>query len=140
MVVRLRGAGLAERFEFVGELDRPGKIAFLRSLDVMSLPTVYHESKGLSVLEAMAGGVPVVLPRHGAFPELIERTGAGVLHEPLNPESLADALAELIRDPQRAAEMGRHGYDAIRAEHTDERMAQRHVELYRRVVPSAVQA
>ena len=47
----------------------------LKSLDVLSVPTVYQEPKGLYVLEALANGIPVVQPRHGAFPELLEATG-----------------------------------------------------------------
>src|SRR5258706_15976408 len=47
VVARIEAAGLADRFEYVGEPDRAGKIAFLQSLDVMSVPTVYHERKGL---------------------------------------------------------------------------------------------
>ncbi|HEY2148767.1 MAG TPA: glycosyltransferase family 4 protein, partial [Pirellulales bacterium] len=134
VVRRIESAGLADRFEYVGELDRAGKIKFLQSLDVMSVPTVYHESKGISVLEAMANGVPVVLPRHGAFPEMIESSGAGLLCEPMSPKSLADALAELILDPQRAADCGRHGFEMIRQRHTADVMADMHVELYRRML------
>ncbi len=137
---RIARAGLSDRFEFAGELDRPGKIAFLQSLDMMSVPTVYHESKGISVLEAMANGVPLVLPRHGTFPELIERTGAGLLCDPLDPRSLADRLAELILDPQLAAECGRRGYAAIQAEHTAELMARRHLDLYTRVAAGSSSA
>jgi glycosyltransferase involved in cell wall biosynthesis len=140
IVARLCEAGHTERFEYVGELDRPGKIAFLQSLDVMSVPTVYHESKGISVLEAMANGVPLVLPRHGMFPELIERTGAGLLCEPLDPRSLADRLAELILDPERAAECGRRGYAAIQAEHTAELMASRHLDLYHKLLGSTAES
>ena len=51
---RLERVGLADRYEYVGELDRPGKIAFLQSLDVFSVPTEYQESKGLPALEAWA--------------------------------------------------------------------------------------
>jgi glycosyltransferase involved in cell wall biosynthesis len=134
VTARIQAAGLADRFEYIGELDRAGKIAFLQSLDMMSVPTVYHESKGISVLEAMANGVPVVLPRHGAFPELIETTGGGLLCEPMSPAALADALAELIRDPVRAAECGRRGYEAIRKYHTADHMAHEHVALYRRML------
>jgi glycosyltransferase involved in cell wall biosynthesis len=134
IVRRIESAGLADRFEYVGELDRAGKIAFLQSLDVMSVPTVYQESKGISVLEAMANGVPVVLPRHGAFPEMIETSGAGLLCEPMSPRSAADALAELILDPARAAECGRRGFEMIRKYHTADVMADRHVELYRRML------
>ncbi len=134
VVARIKAAGLTDRFEYVGELNRAGKIAFLQSLDVMSVPTVYRESKGLSVLEAMANGVPLVLPRHGVFPEMIEITGGGLLCEPMNPQSLADTLAELIRDPARAAALGRSGFEAIRRHHTADQMAGRHVELYRRML------
>jgi glycosyltransferase involved in cell wall biosynthesis len=62
---RLRDAGLGGEFRYGGVLDRPDKIAFLRGLDVMSLPATYDEPKGVSLLEAMACGVPLVQPRRG---------------------------------------------------------------------------
>jgi len=52
-------------------------VRFLQSLDVLSVPTTLSRAEGLYVLEALANGVPVVQPRHGSFPELIEATGAG---------------------------------------------------------------
>ncbi|MGE0609206.1 MAG: glycosyltransferase family 4 protein [Pirellulales bacterium] len=76
---QLKKWGLADRFEYAGEPDRNEKIRFLQSLDVMSLPTVYHESKGLSVIEAWANAVPLVLPAHGTFPELVADTGGGAI-------------------------------------------------------------
>jgi glycosyltransferase involved in cell wall biosynthesis len=138
IVERVRSAGLSDRFEFGGELDRAGKIAFLQSLDVMSVPTVYRESKGLSVLEALANAVPLVLPAHGTFPELIADTGGGVLCEPENPRSLADALRKLISDPAAAAEMGRRGQAAIRERYDAQTMARQTTALYRQLtaVPS----
>lgn len=113
------------------------KIAFLQSLDAMSVPTVYHESKGLSVLEALANGVPVVLPGHGAFPELIEHTGAGLLCEPINPRDLAAKLRELVVNPSLAAQQGRCGHEAIRAYYTAEQMAQQHRQLYLAILRSS---
>ena len=85
-----------DRFEYVGELDRPQKIAFLQSLDVFSVPTVYRESKGLPALEAMANAVPVVLPDHGSFSEMVADTGGGLLCRPHDAADLADKLAELL--------------------------------------------
>ncbi len=128
---RMREWGLADRFAYLGEPDRAGKIAFLQSLDMMSVPTVYRESKGLSVLEAMANHVPVVLPAHGTFPELIEDTGGGLLHEPGSAASLADALRRLILDPALANDLGRRGGEAIRDRYHADAMAQRTLELYR---------
>ena len=68
LLFQAASSGLGDRFECLGELDRPGKIAFLQSLDLLSVPTVCRESKGVPILEAWANGVPAVLPDHGAFP------------------------------------------------------------------------
>ena len=81
---------LAGRFEYLGELDRQQKIAFLQSLDVFSMPTVYRESKGLPALEALANAVPVVLPDHGSFSEMVADTGGGLLHRPHDAADLAE--------------------------------------------------
>ncbi len=135
---RVAAAGWQDRFEYVGELDREGKIQFLHSLDLMALPTVYHESKGISVLEALANAVPVVLPAHGAFPEYIAETGGGLLCAPEDPAPLAAAIAELIRDPVRAEQLGQTGEQSIRRGFTADRMAAEQRALYQRLVPSPV--
>jgi glycosyltransferase involved in cell wall biosynthesis len=134
-VIRSRVAEwrLPDVFEYVGELTRAEKIAFLQGLDCMSLPTVYRESKGLPVLEALANAVPVVLPDHGAFPEMIEATGGGVLHAADDPQALADVLRQLMADPARVSALGRAGQQAIRRDYHATGMAQKTLELYRRV-------
>ena len=121
-------------FEYVGEMTRAEKIGFLQGLDMMSLPTVYQESKGISVIEALANAVPVVLPAHGAFPEGIEQTGGGLLHPPNDPQALAEVLKRLLLDPQLAAELGQAGQKAISERFTATAMAERTRELYRQVL------
>src|SRR4029079_12025784 len=101
---RAAAGPLRGRFTYAGDLDRAQKIAFLQSLDVMSVPTVYRESKGLPPLEAMANAAPVVLADHGSFSEMIADTGGGLLFRPLDAVDLADKLATLLREPIRAAE------------------------------------
>jgi glycosyltransferase involved in cell wall biosynthesis len=133
VLARVCELGLEDRFEYAGELDHAGKIAFLQSLDVMSVPTVYRESKGLSALEALANGVPVVVPRHGVFPELLEHTAGGLLCEPENPADLAAKLHELLLAPDRIIHHGRRGWETIRSHYTAEKMAVAHSELYRRL-------
>jgi glycosyltransferase involved in cell wall biosynthesis len=133
---RVRSWPQPERFEYLGEIDRANKIAFLQSLDVLSVPTVYRESKGLSALEAMANAVPVVLPAHGTFPELIDDTGGGLLHEPENPTALAESLKRLLLDDHRATALGRSGQQAIRDRYHSARMAEKTAELYRKLLPS----
>ncbi len=97
--------GLADQFEYVGELDRAGKIAFLESLDIFCLPSLLRESKGLPVLEAWACGVPAVLPDFGAFSELVADTGGGLLYDPQQAGALETALGRMLADPGLAAEI-----------------------------------
>src|SRR6185503_19101752 len=94
---QMKDAGLSAEFHYRGELDHIQKNEFLANLDIFSVPFTYDEPKGLSVLEAMAHGVPVIEPRRGAMPEILERTGGGILVEPDNVSSLADGLLNLSK-------------------------------------------
>ena len=121
---------LAGKFHYRGELDRDEKLELLQSLDVFSTPTVYRESKGLPMLEALANAVPVVMPAHGTYPELAADTGGGVLHEPENAPDLADKLAELLRDRERNQQLGQAGHQAIQQRYHAQAMAEQTLALY----------
>ncbi|MGH9161124.1 MAG: glycosyltransferase family 4 protein [Vicinamibacteraceae bacterium] len=131
---RMREAGLSTEFRYVGELDRPGKVEFLRDLDVFSMPATYDEPKALSVLEAMASGVPVVLPRRGALPEIIEKTDGGLLVDPDDVDALAEGLHAVLADPALAERLGTAGYAGVREHYTTSRMADRALEAYGAVI------
>lgn len=88
----LTEAGVIEHASIEPNLDPSEKLAFYRSISAFSVPATYGEAFGLYVLEALAAGVPVVQPRHGAFTELLEQLGGGILCEADSPTALADAL------------------------------------------------
>lgn len=127
---RLEAAGLADEFTYHGAVDRDGKLAFLRTLDVLSVPATYDEPKGVFLLEAMAVGVPVVQPRRGAFTEIVERTGGGVLVAPDDPAALADGLFDLWMDRARADALGARGFEGVRAHYTIAHAADRQLQVY----------
>lgn len=106
---KLREVGLEKAFEYAGVVDREEKIEFLRSVDVFSVPATYEEPKGLFVLEALACGIPVVQPEHGAFPELLERTGGGKLFAPNDTVQLARTLADLLGNTEARKSLGAEG-------------------------------
>jgi glycosyltransferase involved in cell wall biosynthesis len=130
----LRSDGLERDFEYRGEVDRAQKIAFLQSLDVFSVPATYEEPKGIFLFEAMATGVPVVQPNHGAFPEVLHRTGGGILVEADSPEALADGILELWHDPERARRLGEAGARGVREHYTVGRMADAAERVYTELV------
>ncbi len=130
----LRAAGLDSEFEYAGSPDRQGKYAFLHELDVFSVPSPYREPKGLYLLEAMSAGLPVVAPDHGALPDVVHATGGGLVAASAEPAAIADALLELWRDPQKAADLGRRGRASVSSDFTVTRMAERVEAVYREAV------
>lgn len=125
---------LAGRFHYAGELDYAEKYDFLSSLDVFSTPTVWAEAKGLPALEAMTAGIPVVLPEHGSFPEMIAATDGGLLHDPGDVGSLAETLEQLLADGEMRKKHGAAGAAAIRERFHADRMAEETMQVYQRLV------
>jgi glycosyltransferase involved in cell wall biosynthesis len=130
----LKEAGLDQEFRYHGVVDRAAKIAFLRNLDVMSLPATYDEPKGVSLLESMACGVPVVQPRRGAFAEIVESTGGGLLVEPDDPQSLAEGILKLYKDRNLAGELSANGFKGVREHYTAAHMADKVLAAYNEVI------
>lgn len=129
---------MGDAFEYHGSPSTHAeKVELLRSFDVLSVPTVYREPKGLYVLEALANGVPVVQPRHGAFPELVEATGGGLLVDPANPGDLASGLEELLYDADQRLELAKAGHANVRAHYSAARMAEATLEIFRDGQPAA---
>ena len=129
----IREWGLADEFHYAGAPDRAGKLALYKQMDVFSMPAVYAEPKGFTLIEAMANGIPIVQPSRGAFTEILQRTGGGVLVKPDDPDALADALLSLLVDRARAAELGRTGAEGVRRHYTVERMAEAAEAVYRAI-------
>jgi glycosyltransferase involved in cell wall biosynthesis len=128
----LAEAGLGNDLEHVECPGHADKVRFLHDIDVLSVPTTYREPKGLYVLEALANGVPVVQPRHGSFPELVEATGGGLLVTPNDPEDLARALRRLMDDPAERAKLATAGRDTVLRHFHADRMARETAGVYGR--------
>jgi glycosyltransferase involved in cell wall biosynthesis len=126
----LDAGGVGHEFTYRGALNRAEKIAFLRTLSVLSVPTPYDEPKGVFLLEAMATGLPVVQPRRGTFTEVVEKTGGGLLVEPDDPARLADGLYELWNNSDRRRDLANRAFDGVRAHYSVQRSADRQLEIF----------
>jgi len=100
------------------------------SFDVFVLPSL-NEGMPLTVLEAFASGLPVVATRTGAIPSVVQEGVSGILVDPGDVASLADAILRLTREPELRARMGAAGRERVQAEYTARSMAQKYLELYR---------
>ncbi len=116
--------GYSHDMEILPNLSRHDKIKFLHSLSVMSVPAVHKEAFGIYILEALAAGVPVVQPDQGSFPEILKKTGGGILYDSANIEKLVDGLEELLLNKEKAIKLGQEGRIAVLKEFGHRRMAE----------------
>ncbi len=134
LVNQLDAWGLSDSFVHHGEVTRTEKIDFLNRLHVFSVPTVYRESKGLSILEALANGVPVVQPKHGSFPEMIKATEGGILVDPESVGALAEGILQLYRDSERRRHLGKTGKANVHQKFSDKQIAQQLLDVFEQYI------
>ena len=127
---------MSSEFHYHGAVGKTEKTDFYRMLDVFSLPATYDEPKGLSALEAMASGVPVVLPRRAAFIEMIDKTSGGLLFDPEDPDSLAQAIHRLYSDRSLGQALAANGVKGVREHYSITRMAQDVLAVYQGLAES----
>ncbi|MEA3229662.1 MAG: glycosyltransferase family 4 protein [archaeon] len=106
------------------------KIKILNISDVVVYPTLYPEPFGLVPIEAMACGTPVVLPEHGAFPEIIKETGGGLLFRPNDSYDLSEKLIALMEDRDMLQELSADGLKAVRDKFNARLMAEKVLKVY----------
>ena len=134
LVNQIQTWGLSDSFVHHGEVTRTQKIDFLNRLHVFSVPTVYRESKGLSIIEALANGVPVVQPHHGTFPEMMHATEGGILVEPESAEALAGGIMELIKDADRREHHGKTGQINVHQKFNDKVVAKHLLKVFQNYI------
>ncbi|MFP5407579.1 MAG: glycosyltransferase, partial [Gammaproteobacteria bacterium] len=128
-----RDCGAAERVEFTGRRERAALREFYVAADVF-VTTPWYEPFGITPLEAMACGTPVVGSAVGGIQHTVVEGVTGYLVPPRDPESLAEALAYLQANPSHAAALGRAGVRRVRSTFTWERVAEELAEVYTSVI------
>jgi len=127
-------SGWADALKIQPEFDASSRQQFLGKLTVLCVPVPDGEAFGSYILEAMAAGVPVVQPDAGAFPELVEATGGGIIYDPEDEQGLVKALQSLLSDPMRAREMGQQGRKAVLEKFTIDQMTENMLEIYQDLI------
>lgn len=131
--VRLAAAGLLDRVRFLGELGWDDVARHYQALDLFCAPARW-EGFGLTPLEAMASGVPVVATRVGAFEALIREGVTGSLVPPGDAAALTEAIRAWIDDRPRLAAAGPVARAHVEANHRIEGEADRIVAIYREML------
>ncbi len=104
---------LEHRVSFPGFIDNKHALSYISGHDIMVMPSLVAEGFGVSALEALAVGLPVVASNTGGVSEIVADNQSGFLVNPENTEELASALAKLISDRQLREEFGAHGQQQV---------------------------
>lgn len=98
--VQQAAKSLGSAFDYRGSPNTEAeKSEIMQDMDVLTVPAVFQEPKGIYVLEAWMHGIPVVLPDRGAFPEMVHATQGGLLYPPDATEQLLEHWQLLKDDP-----------------------------------------
>jgi glycosyltransferase involved in cell wall biosynthesis len=126
-------AGVADRLVFTGAVPRADVPAWVRSADVV-LAVPWYEPFGITPLEAMACGRPVVATAVGGLVDTVADGVTGDLVPPRDPERLGEVLAALLADDERRAAYGAAGVKRARARYRWSRVAADTETVYRQVL------
>ena len=130
MEQRLNQAGFGDAADIRREFQAAPDASFFGGLTVLTGPAPQGEAFGMHLVEAMSRGIPVVQPRIGAYPEILDDSGGGLLYAPDDPDGLTNALRTLLTDAEQARQCGDRGYARAREQFSVDRMARDMIALY----------
>jgi len=128
-----RELGLEGPMTCIEALTRDELVFAYNRAQLLVSPSLY-EGFGLPAAEALGCGTPVVATTAGALGEIVEDRVCGLLVPPGEIEPLAEAIATLLRDPERCREMGEAGARRVRERFSWRRMAEETLSLYEEVL------
>ncbi|MEM7146148.1 MAG: glycosyltransferase family 4 protein [Verrucomicrobiota bacterium] len=136
---RIAAAGAEGEVEWYPNMSFEEKVVFLQSLTILSVPSRFQEAFGLFLVEAMAAGVPVVQPRAGAFPEIVEATGGGWIYDGEGPEALAEAWDASLADDAELIRRGKAGRAGVEGSYTAGHMAKGYADVVEKAAAKGVE-
>lgn len=103
---------------------------FLKNFDIFILPSIKREALGITLLEALAYQKPVIASNLGGIPEIIEDQKTGLLVEPGNPQTLAEIIIKLYKNPPLAQNLAQAGYQKVKTQFSQEKMIEKFYNLF----------
>ncbi|MDD5026926.1 MAG: lipopolysaccharide heptosyltransferase II [Candidatus Omnitrophica bacterium] len=126
--VLVRRLGLGHCTEFLGTQRNIPEL--LLNLDLVVLATTTHEAFGRVIVEAQAAGVPVVATEVGGVVDIIENGRTGLMVPPSDPQSMAEAVVKIFKDPVLAAELAGEAYKKVKEKYNVELMVKNTLDVY----------
>jgi glycosyltransferase involved in cell wall biosynthesis len=118
------------RVEFLGFVPAA---EFYRRVDVLIVPSLWHEAQSLVVMEALSHGIPVIGALRGGIPEILEEGKTGFLFDPSRPAALQEKMQIFLEHPGTVTQMEQHCRGRAE-EFTPETFCRQYMEVYRSLI------
>ncbi len=122
---------IAQDVKFLGTRDDIPEV--LKIIDLFVLPS-FSEPFGLVILETMASRKPVVGTNIGGIPDIVEDGKTGFLVPPGDPKAQTEAIIKILKDPQKAKQMGDAGRRRLEKHFSSEAMVEKIANLYKQLL------
>ncbi len=109
---------LSDQLLFFDQLTDVEKQKFFDGVTAIASPSKREEAFGTHLTESLAQGIPIIVPKHGAYTEIIQQTGAGILYEPNDPKKLAEAIKQMLDDKEAFAQYEKNCITSV-SQHLD---------------------
>jgi glycosyltransferase involved in cell wall biosynthesis len=130
---------IAKNVSFVGSIKHSQLVKLYQQANILINPSL-SESFGMSLVEAMATGIPVIASKVGGMTGIVEEGKTGFLVESDNPNALAEAIIKLLAEPQLRTSMGEAGYERVLNYFSWDKVAESLLINYYRVVENSEQS
>lgn len=131
---KIREAGLEKDVAFIDDFENTARADFFSQVMLLSVPVKAGEAFGIYLTEAMAAGIPVVQPALGAFPEIIEKSGGGVIYQENNPQQLANALQLLMDDKSKVEALSLQARKSVEEKFNIHRLSHKMISIYEEAI------
>jgi mannosylfructose-phosphate synthase len=126
--------GMHDHVSIIGYVPDEMLVPYYRQAEMFVLPSLF-EPFGMTALEAMSCGTPVVASRLGGIRTVITSDENGVLVDPSDADEFAEGMIRLLEDRQRSSRLGEAGRETIIKEYSWEAIAERHIAFYGEFMP-----
>ena len=130
---KLAKNNLLQSVDFHKDFEGEGRKEFFAKTSVISVPVRNGEAFGIYIAESLASGIPVVQPALGAFPEILTKTGGGIIYRENNPEALSEALMQLLNNPSILVKLSADARKGAEQHLNINELAKELIEVYKQV-------
>jgi glycosyltransferase involved in cell wall biosynthesis len=130
---KLRKEGIEDQVEFQKDFEGEARMKYFEEVSMISVPVRNGEAFGIYLIEALACGIPVVQPKLGAFPEIVGKSGGGLIYEENRPGQLANSLQELLDDKNKLEDLSKKARESAETSFNVNQLAEDLINVYKTV-------